>query len=291
MTEEVTGIDIVKAANTPARRSCYRYGRKRRTRIRKISASTAMPCNAGLPPKTRSKISFLTMAASPPIAAPPGSASRLDGGTAYSGAVITRFFDPLLEKVTAWAPSADEAIKRMDRALREFRIRGVATNLTFLEAVVGHPNFRQCTYNTRFIDNTPELFAEVKSADRATKLLNYIADVTVNGHPDVRGRAIPRDDASQTACTFVLGPDCPTAAATSWHAMVPKVWPNGCGHKGGPWSPTPPCRDGHQSLLATRMRTFDIANICDAYARTLPDLFSLECWGGATFDVAHAVFG
>ena len=91
-----------------------------------------------------------------------GFGIRLDGGTAYSGAVITRFYDPLLEKVTAWAPSAAEAIARVDRALREFRIRGVATNLTFLEAVIGHPKFRDASYTTRFIDETPELFESVK---------------------------------------------------------------------------------------------------------------------------------
>ena len=121
-----------------------------------------------------------------------GFGIRLDGGTAYSGAVITRYYDPLLEKVTAWAPSPEEAIARMDRALREFRIRGVATNLAFLENVIGHPSFRDTSYTTRFIDETPELTTAVKRRDRATKLLNYIADVTVNGHPETRGR--PRPD-------------------------------------------------------------------------------------------------
>src|SRR5690606_2825607 len=120
-----------------------------------------------------------------------GFGIRLDGGTAYSGAVITRFYDPLLEKVTAWAPSAGEAIARMDRALREFRIRGVATNLTFLEAIIGHPSFRDNSYTTRFIDTTPELFSQVRRQDRATKLLNYLADVTVNGDPETRGRPKP----------------------------------------------------------------------------------------------------
>ncbi len=132
-----------------------------------------------------------------------GFGIRLDGGTAYSGAVITRFYDPLLEKVTAWAPSPDEAIARMDRALREFRIRGVATNLAFLENVIGHPHFRDASYTTRFIDETPELIASVRRRDRATKLLNYIADVTVNGHPETRGRARPdpqAPEAGRAAC-------------------------------------------------------------------------------------------
>jgi pyruvate carboxylase len=125
-----------------------------------------------------------------------GFGIRLDGGTAYSGAVITRFYDPLLEKVTAWAPSPEEAIARMDRAVREFRIRGVATNLTFLENVITHPSFRDASYTTRFIDETPALTASVKRRDRATKLLTYLADVTVNGHPETRGRPKP-DPASR----------------------------------------------------------------------------------------------
>jgi pyruvate carboxylase len=119
-----------------------------------------------------------------------GFGIRLDGGTAYSGAVITRFYDPLLGKGHGLGADAEETRKRMDRALREFRIRGVATNLTFLENVIGHPSFIDNSYTTRFIDETPELFEQVKRQDRATKLLTYIADVTVNGHPETKGRPI-----------------------------------------------------------------------------------------------------
>ncbi|MGL5361664.1 MAG: biotin carboxylase N-terminal domain-containing protein, partial [Bosea sp. (in: a-proteobacteria)] len=106
-----------------------------------------------------------------------GFGIRIDGGTAYSGAVITRAYDPLLEKVTAWASTPVEAIRRMDRALREYRIRGVATNLAFLENLVSHPRFAANDYTTRFIDDTPELFQFSRKRDRATKLLTYIADV------------------------------------------------------------------------------------------------------------------
>jgi len=124
-----------------------------------------------------------------------GFGLRIDGGTAYSGAVVTRWYDPLLEKVTAWAATPQEAIARMDRALREYRIRGVATNLAFLEAVLGHPKFRANEYTTRFIDETPELFHLPARRDRASKLLTYVADVTVNGHPETRARAKPPADA------------------------------------------------------------------------------------------------
>jgi pyruvate carboxylase len=214
-----------------------------------------------------------------------GFGIRLDGGTAYSGAVITRFYDPLLEKVTAWAPSAGEAIARMDRAVREFRIRGVATNLGFLESVLGHPRFREASYTTRFIDETPELTARAKRRDRATKLLNYLADVTVNGHPETRGRARP--DAS--AATPVV-PHFPGRPAEGGKARLERDGPE----KFARWMreerrvlvTDTTMRDAHQSLLATRMRSDDILSIAESYAIALPGLLSLECWGGATFDVA-----
>lgn len=214
-----------------------------------------------------------------------GFGIRLDGGTAYSGAVITRFYDPLLEKVTAWAPTAEEAIARMDRALREFRIRGVATNLTFLEAIITHPMFREASYTTRFIDTKPELFRQVKRRDRATKLLNYLADVTVNGHPETRDRPRPKPEAPSPQIPHI---DAPIVDGTKQllDAVGPEEFAKWIRAQKRVLLTDTTMRDGHQSLLATRMRTRDIAAIADVYARSLPGLFSLECWGGATFDVA-----
>src|SRR5690606_22157895 len=210
---------------------------------------------------------------------------RLDGGTAYSGAVITRFYDPLLEKVTAWAPSAEEAVSRMDRALREFRIRGVATNLTFLEAIINHPRFRDGSYTTRFIDSTPELFRQVKRRDRATKLLNYIADVSVNGHPETRGRAMPNADASPPRLPFVdAGPVEGTKQLLD--RLGPAEFARWMRGQQAVLVTDTTMRDAHQSLLATRVRTYDIARAAETCARALPQLLSLECWGGATLDVA-----
>jgi pyruvate carboxylase len=173
----------------------------------------------------------------------------------------------------------------MDRALREFRIRGVATNLTFLEAIISHPKFRDNSYTTKFIDTTPELFTQVKRRDRATKLLNYLADVSVNGHPEARGRPMPKADAAAPIVPFVGG-EVPDGTKQRLDALGPQ--------KFAEWMRAQPqvlltdttMRDGHQSLLATRMRTHDIARVAGAYARALPQLLSLECWGGATFDVA-----
>ena len=120
-----------------------------------------------------------------------GFGIRLDGGTAYTGAVITRHYDSLLEKVTAWASSREGAIARMRRALQEFRIRGVATNIDFLERLVGDEAFRQGQVTTRFIDDNPELLAFARPRDRASRLLRYIAETTVNGHPEVKDRPAP----------------------------------------------------------------------------------------------------
>ena len=284
VTEEVTGIDIVKAqihilegaaigtaeSGVPAQADIRLNGHALQCRI-----TTEDPEQNFIPDYGR--ITAYRGAT--------GFGIRLDGGTAYSGAVITRFYDPLLEKVTAWAPSAEEAARRMDRALREFRIRGVATNLTFLEAIINHPKFRDNSYTTRFIDSTPELFTHVKRRDRATKLLNYLADVSVNGHPETRGRPAPKADAAAPKVPFVEA-----GLADGTRQLLDRLGPEEFaqwmrGQKRVLMTDTT-MRDGHQSLLATRMRTFDIARIAGTYARALPELFSLECWGGATFDVA-----
>ncbi|MGV0817005.1 pyruvate carboxylase [Martelella sp. AMO21009] len=214
-----------------------------------------------------------------------GFGIRLDGGTAYSGAVITRYYDPLLEKVTAWAPTPEEAARRMDRALREFRIRGVATNLTFLEAIITHPKFMDYSYTTRFIDETPELFDQVKRADRATKLLTYLADVTVNGHPEAKGRPKPAEDIAKPVVPYIEGDPKP-GTKQLLDEMGPEKFAKWMRHEKRVLMTDTTMRDGHQSLLATRMRTHDIAAIAGTYARALPELLSLECWGGATFDVS-----
>ena len=284
VTEEVTGIDIVKAqihildgevigtpeSGVPEQKDIRLNGHALQCRI-----TTEDPEQNFIPDYGR--ITAYRGAT--------GFGIRLDGGTAYSGAVITRFYDPLLEKVTAWAPTAEETIRRMDRALREFRIRGVATNLTFLEAIITHPSFLDNTYTTQFIDTTPELFEQVKRQDRATKLLTYLADVTVNGHPEARGRPRPAEDAAKPRIPYK---DVPIVDGSK--QKLDQLGPKGF----GAWMRNEKrvlitdttMRDGHQSLLATRMRTNDIARIADTYAKVLPNLLSLECWGGATFDVS-----
>ena len=283
VTEEVTGIDIVRAQILVAEgRSLMeatgvatQYDVKLDGHAIQCRITTEDPTNNFVPDYGR--ITAYRGAT--------GMGIRLDGGTAYSGAVITRYYDSLLEKVTAWAPTPEAAIARMDRALREFRIRGVSTNIAFVENLLRHPTFRQNEYTTRFIDTTPELFDLKPKQDRATKLLGYIADVTVNGHPEAAGR--PRPPAE------VRAPRPPRAhgAPDGTRQILEREGPEGVAR----WMAEQTrllvtdttMRDGHQSLLATRMRTYDMVAAAPAYAARLPGLFSVECWGGATFDVAY----
>ncbi|MGH8460302.1 MAG: pyruvate carboxylase [Stenotrophobium sp.] len=284
VTEEITGVDIVKAqirvteglrlgeAGLPTQDQVRLDGHALQCRV-----TTEDPENGFTPDHGR-----LTAYRSPA-----GFGIRLDGGTAYGGAVVTPYYDSMLVKLTAWAPTADEATHRMDRALREFRIRGVSTNLQFLENVISHPEFRSGSCTTRFIDTTPELFQFTPRRDRATKLLRYIGKVIVNGNPEMKGRKVPD-------LAFPV-PALPSAALAQ---PPPRGLRDELKERGATgfaqWlkaekrvllSDTT-MRDAHQSLFATRMRTADMATIAPYYARLAPQLFSLECWGGATFDVA-----
>ncbi len=214
-----------------------------------------------------------------------GFGVRLDGGTAYSGARITPFYDSLLEKVTAWAPTPEEAIRRMDRALREFRIRGVATNLAFLENVIGHPLFLDGACTTRFVDETPELFSFVERRDRATRLLRYVADVIVNGNAAVDGRPQP-PTRQAPGVPATGGVDIPDGSRQRLDALGAQGFAQWMRDQERVLMTDTTFRDAHQSLLATRVRSYDLIAIAPAYARLLPQLLSVECWGGATFDVA-----
>ena len=284
VTEEVTGIDIVKAQlciAQGARIGDKNSGVRRQANIRvnghalQCRVTTEDPENKFIPDYGRIRA----------YRGATGFGVRLDGGTAYSGAVITPFYDSLLEKVTAWAPTEEEAIRRMDRALREFRIRGVSTNLAFLENVINHPQFADASYTTRFIDTTPELFRFPRRRDRATRLLRYIAEVIVNGHPQVEGRRSP--SILIDAPVPELSPEPPPPGSRQ---RLQELGAQGFAQ----WmlDQTPvlltdtTMRDAHQSLLATRVRTHDLLRIAPTYAARLPNLLSLECWGGATFDVA-----
>ncbi|MFM8900846.1 MAG: pyruvate carboxylase [Burkholderiales bacterium] len=219
-----------------------------------------------------------------------GFGIRLDAGTAYGGAVITPYYDSLLVKVTAWAPTARETIQRMDRALREFRIRGVSTNLQFLENLINHQAFANDTagvLTTRFIENTPELLAFTARRDRATKLLRFLAEVAVHGNPEVQGRTLPALPLPKPVLPKVsLDTAVPDGTRQRLQALGATKFSEWMLGQRQVLITDTTMRDAHQSLLATRMRTADMLPIAPFYARELSNLFSLECWGGATFDVA-----
>ena len=285
VTEEVTGIDIVRAqiliaegkSLTEATGVASQYDVQLDGHAMQCRVTTEDPGNNFIPDYGR--ITTYRSAT--------GMGIRLDGGTAYSGAVITRFYDSLLTKVTAWAKTPEAAIARMDRALREFRIRGVATNIDFVINLLKHPTFLSNQYTTRFIDDTPALFDFQRRRDRATRILTYIADVTVNGHPETEGRPRPAADVRAPAAPDRLR-DVP---ADGTRQILERDGAKGLAD----WMlaqdrlllTDTTMRDGHQSLLATRMRSIDMVRAAPAYATNLPELFSVECWGGATFDVAY----
>lgn len=286
VTEQITGVDIVKAqirvtegycigdeeSFVPQQSDIRMSGHALQCRV-----TTEDPENSFTP--DYGKMAVYRSAA--------GFGIRLDAGTAYSGAVITPFYDSLLVKVTAWGHSSDEAALRMDRALREFRIRGLATNLQFLENVIAHPLFRTGECTTRFIDTTPELFSFTKRRDRASRLLKFLGNVAVNGNPEMKGRKLPDLPLARPVKPYIsLDASVPPGTRDKFRELGARGFSD--------WMKAQPkvlltdtsMRDAHQSLFATRMRTHDMLAIAPYYARMAPELFSMECWGGATFDVA-----
>ncbi|NSX54468.1 pyruvate carboxylase [Parasulfitobacter algicola] len=285
VTEEVTGIDIVRAQILIAEGRSLEYatGTSSQYDVKldghaiQCRITTEDPQNNFIPDYGR--ITAYRGAT--------GMGIRLDGGTAYSGAVITRYYDSLLEKVTAWAPTPEAAIARMDRALREFRIRGVSTNIAFVENLLKHPTFLNNEYHTKFIDQTPELFDFKKRRDRATKILTYLADITVNGHPETDGRPKPAADVKDPKPPALRVETPPPGTRTLLDEKGPQAVADWMAAQKQLLITDTTMRDGHQSLLATRMRSIDMIRVAPTYAANLPQLFSVECWGGATFDVAY----
>ncbi|XZF77221.1 pyruvate carboxylase [Bacillus sp. AL-1R] len=215
-----------------------------------------------------------------------GFGVRLDTGNSFQGAVITPYYDSLLVKVTTHALTFEGAIAKLNRNLKEFRIRGIKTNIPFLENVTTHPDFLSGEYNTSFVDSSPELFVFAKRRDRGTKLLNYIGNVTVNGFPGISVKEKPAFDeiiipnvkhiSSAESGTKQLLDKLGADEFSKWLKNQPNVL----------FTDTT-FRDAHQSLLATRIRSKDLTTVAEQTSKLLPNLFSMEMWGGATFDVAY----
>lgn len=215
-----------------------------------------------------------------------GFGVRLDAGNAYAGAVITPHYDSLLVKLSTSALTFEQAAAKMIRNLKEFRIRGIKTNIEFLVNVISHEKFRSGEYDTSFIDTTPELFVFPKRKDRGTKMLTYIGHTTINGFngipktkkPLLRKPRIPKVIHSEPipSGTKQILTEKGADGLVKWVKEQKQVLLTDTTF-----------RDAHQSLLATRIRTTDLLHIAEPTARLLPNLFSLEMWGGATFDVAY----
>ncbi|MBS4209458.1 pyruvate carboxylase [Bacillus sp. FJAT-50079] len=215
-----------------------------------------------------------------------GFGVRLDAGNGFQGAVITPYYDSLLVKVSTQALTLEQAASKMLRNLQEFRIRGIKTNIPFLENVMRHENFITGNYDTSFIDTTPELFVFSKRQDRGTKMLNYIGNVTINGFPGIEKKEKPMFEKSFVPKVNPLQPapagtkqildEQGAAGLIDWIKSRSEVLLTDTTF-----------RDAHQSLLATRVRTNDLTRIAEPTSKLLPELFSLEMWGGATFDVAY----
>ena len=213
-----------------------------------------------------------------------GMGIRLDAGSAFSGAVVNPFYDSLLTKVTTRGRRYIDAIHRMDRTLREFRIRGVKTNIPFLSKVMAHQTFIDGDCTTRFIDETPELFLFDHRKNRATKMLSFLAETIVNGNSLVKGRpkSLRREPAH--APSVPRGVDPPKGTRDKFKELGASKFAKWVLDQKRLLITDTTCRDAHQSLLATRMRTFDLLAVSDAYAHYCSEMFSLEMWGGATFD-------
>ena len=215
-----------------------------------------------------------------------GFGIRLDGGMGNAGSVITPFYDSMLVKITASGKDFPTALQRMSRALREFRIRGVKTNIPFLENVIANETFRSGQATTQLIDTTPELFKFRPRKDRATKLLAFLGDVIVNGNPHAKGfkPSKPFTEAVVPPCDEKTPP--PPGTRQKLLELGPAKFAQWVLNEKRLLFTDTTFRDAHQSLMATRMRTYDMLAVANGVARRMPQLFSLEMWGGATFDTA-----
>jgi pyruvate carboxylase len=282
VTEVVTGIDLVQAQIRIAGGASFEDLGIRQEDI--VVRGHAIQCRVttedprnGFQPDT-GRLSVYRSAS--------GMGIRLDGGAGYTGAVISPHYDSLLVKITGHANSFEGAARKLRRALAEFRIRGVKTNIPFVHNVLSHPTFESGNARTDFIDQAPELFEFPHRRNRAQRVLRFLGEVVVNG-PTVAGMG--------SAAVGDVVPEVPfvpkhVAPPDGWRQRLLAEGPSGFAravreHQGLLLTDTT-WRDAHQSLLATRVRTMDLEAIAPATAHAMPSLFSLEMWGGATFDVA-----
>ena len=285
VTEQVTGIDIVRSQIQIARGVLLSDPELR------IHSQDDIKCNGysiqcrvttedpenGFQPDYGTLIAYRSAA---------GFGIRLDVGAAYTGAKVSPFFDSMLVKVTSWGRTLEGAVSRGHRALREFRIRGVKTNIGFLQNVLHHPTFASGKATVAFIDNHPELFEISQRFDRATKTLRYIGNLTVNGNPDVGTIDTQRSFRKPIVPHVGRLEPYPPGTKNRLDEMGPEAFCSWVRDQKSILYTDTTLRDAHQSLLATRVRSLDMLAVAEGFAKSNPQVFSLEMWGGATFDVA-----
>ena len=286
VTEEVTGIDIVssqiligmgyrldsEAINIRDQSEVRMFGCAIQCRV-----TTEDPANDFKPDYGR-LIAYRSAS---------GMGIRLDAGSAYPGAKISPYFDSLLVKVTAWGRTLPGATQRMHRALREFRIRGVKTNIGFLLNLLMHPTFQSGEMTVDFIKENPQLLEPKGWRDRGTKMLRYLAEVIVNDNPDVKARDVRVHFLEPRVPAFDGRKPVPGGSKQKLDELGPEAFAKWLKDQRSIHYTDTTFRDAHQSLLATRMRSYDMLEVAESYARHHADsVFSMEVWGGATFDVA-----
>ncbi|NBQ02032.1 MAG: pyruvate carboxylase, partial [Opitutae bacterium] len=220
-----------------------------------------------------------------------GFGVRLDGAMGDTGSIITPFYDSLLVKLTTSGPNLSQALDRMHRALREMRIRGVKTNIPFLENVITHNEFVKGNATTRMIDVTPSLFKFKARKDRASKLLNYLGEVIVNGNPQVKGRPRIQNPLPLIVPESVETEAPPRGTRDLLLSQGAEKFSKWLRNQKPLMITDTTLRDAHQSLMAARMRTFDMLEVADFIAKRVSGLFSLEMWGGATYDTCMRFLG
>lgn len=285
ITEQITGIDIVRSQiliaggtrltdpeiNIPNQESIRCNGYAVQCRI-----TTEDPMN-GFKPDYGTIIAYRSTG---------GFGIRLDVGAAYPGAKVSPFFDSMLVKVTSWGRTLSDAIGRNLRGLTEFRIRGVKTNIGFLENVLAHPTFAAGNATVTFIDNHPELFNITQRFDRGTKTLKFIANITVNGNPDVKNPDPNKHFRKPIVPAFDKLAPYPKGTKDKLNELGADKFCQWVKEQPNIFYTDTTMRDAHQSLLATRVRTEDMLKVAEGLAKNHSQLFSLEMWGGATFDVS-----
>ena len=214
-----------------------------------------------------------------------GFGIRLDAGSIYQGVTVSPFFDSMLVKVSASSRTLDGACRKMRRALAEFRIRGVMTNIGFLDNILSNQTFRNGDVTVNFIKDNPELFQIKKTRNRATKMVKFLGHTIINGNPDVKNVEKKKNFIKPHVPSFDETGSYPRGTKDLLTEYGPEKFSRWLLHEGKVHYTDTTMRDAHQSLLATRMRTTDLLKVAEGFARNHPEVFSMEIWGGATFDV------